>query len=256
MSTAGFSPETGEGVVGAVARRLEGRRLDSGISIGCGSGSKEMALVRAGLVERFALYELSEVRCRLGREAAATAGLADRMVFHMADAFSADHPPYDLVYWDHALHHMFDVAAALEWSVRVLRPGGYLVVNDYVGPTRLQWRRAEVRLARAYMAEAAPHLEAVRPVPYKLPVVSRLRQTLRDPSEAPQSDRILAAASAACGGFTPTPIGCALINICGPHVVPATREGNPALELLTVWDRKAEAAGFGHFAFGIWQKPG
>jgi SAM-dependent methyltransferase len=251
-----ISPETGKGVPGALGRRLEGQRLGSGISIGCGSGSKEIALVKAGLVERFALYELSEVRVRLGREAAAAAGLAESMRFHVADAFAASHPPYDLVYWDHALHHMFDVAAALAWSVRALRPGGYLVINDYVGPTRLQWRRGEVRLARAYMAEAAPQLGPARPVRHKLPVVSRLRQALRDPSEAPQSDRILAAARAACGGFAPAPIGCALINICGPHVVPATQEGNPALELLTVWDRKAEAAGFWHFAFGIWRKPG
>jgi hypothetical protein len=36
--------------------------------------------------------------------------------------------------------------------------------------------------------------------------------------------------------------------------VPVTDEGNPALPLLIEWDRRAEAAGFAHFAFGIWQK--
>jgi hypothetical protein len=46
-----------------------------------------------------------------------------------------------------------------------------------------------------------------------------------------------------------------MINICGPGVVPRCQEGNPALALLCDWDRTAEAAGFSHFAFGIWQKP-
>jgi SAM-dependent methyltransferase len=175
------------------------------------------------------------------------------MTFHAADAFARPHAPYDLVYWDHALHHMLDVRKALDWSVAALAPGGLLVVNDYVGPTRLQWTRPEVRMARAYMAAAAPHLGGARPVRYKIPLISRWRMALRDPSEAPQSDRILAAARAACGGFL-EPIGCAMINICGPVVVPATDEGNPALPLLIEWDRRAEAAGFAHFAFGIWQK--
>jgi SAM-dependent methyltransferase len=240
------------GVPGALAARLAGRRLERGVSIGCGSGGKELELVRAGLVGRFELFELSEVRCALGREAAAAAGLGERMTFHAADAFARPHAPYDLVYWDHALHHMLDVRRALEWSVAALAPGGLLVINDYVGPTRLQWTRPEVRMARAYMAAAAPHLAGARPVRFKIPLISRWRMTLRDPSEAPQSDRILAAARA-FGGFL-EPIGCAMINICGPVVVPVTDEGNPALALLIEWDRKAEAAGFAHFAFGIWQK--
>ena len=251
-----ISPETGRGVIGAFGQRLAGGQLARGLSIGAGEGSKEAALIAAGLVDRFKLYELSELRCARGREAAAAAGLGDRLTFHAADAFARAHQPYDLVYWDHALHHMMNVAEALSWSVAALVPGGYLVINDYIGPTRLQWRRAEVRMARAYMAAAAAFLDDPPPrVPYKIPVLSRWRQALRDPSEAPQSDRILDAARAACGGFAPKPIGGALINICGPHVTPITEEGNPALALLTEWDRRAEAQGFSHFGFGIWQKP-
>ena len=250
-----IAPETGAGVPGALGLRLGGRTAARAISVGAGEGSKERALLAAGLVERFDLYELSELRCARGRAAADDAGLRERMAFHAADAFALPHEPYDLVYWDHALHHMLDVAAALAWSVGVLAPGGYLVINDYVGPTRLQWTRTEVRFARDFMAAAASHLEGAPPVNFKLPVLSRLRQTLRDPSEAPESDRIIPACRATCGGFAPTPIGCAMINIAGPGVVSRCQEGNPALQLLCDWDRKAEAAGFSHFAFGIWQKP-
>ena len=55
--------------------------------------------------------------------------------------------------------------------------------------------------------------------------------------------------------FELRPIGCTLIDICGPRITPVTEEGNPALDLLTAWDRRAEERGFSHFAFGIWEKP-
>jgi SAM-dependent methyltransferase len=238
-----------------LAARLAGRRAARAVSVGAGLGSKEMTLVRTGLIERFELFELSEVRCERGRAAAAADGLGERVTFHAADAFARPHEPYDLVHWDHSLHHMLDVAAAVTWSVDMLAPGGLLVINDYVGPTRLQWTRAKVRFAREVMAAAAPHLGGAPPVNFKVPVLSRLRQTMRDPSEAPQSDRIIRACRAACGGYAPAAIGCAMINIAGPGVVSHCDEGNPALQLLCDWDRKAEAAGLSHFAFGIWQKP-
>lgn len=251
-----ISPETGNGVVGELDLRLQGRRLEHGVSVGCGGASKEMTLLRENVVERFSLYELSEQRVREATAAAEQKGLADRVAFHRTDPFQEDgQASYDLVYWDHSLHHMFDVRAALEWSARVLAPGGLLVVNDFIGPTRLQWTVAEVRLARAYLREARPHL-ATKPksVPYSTPL-SRLAMLRKDPSEAPQSDRIPAAVAATCPGFELRPIGCTLIDICGPRITPVTEEGNPALDLLTAWDRRAEEQGFSHFAFGIWEKP-
>ncbi len=250
-----ISPETGRGVPGALERALEGRKLRAGLSIGAGNGRKEIALVQAGLVERFALYELSNELGARARRAIAESGLTGQMTVHIADAFAAAHPPYDLVYWDHALHHMLDVDAAVRWSVDALAPGGLLMINDYVGPTRLQWTREQVALARRYMEAAAPHLGARPHVPQKT-VLHRWRLMLRDPSEAPQSDRILSACRAACDGWAPEPIGCAMISICGRHVVPIAAEDNPALDMLIDWDRRAKTEGHSHFAFGIWRKPG
>jgi SAM-dependent methyltransferase len=250
-----ISPETGRGVPGALERALVGRVLGTGLSIGAGNGRKEIALVQAGLVEHFTLYELSTELGERARRGIAEAGLDERMTVHIADAFAATHPPYDLVYWDHALHHMLDVAAAVRWSVAALAPGGLLVINDYVGPTRLQWTREQVALARAYMREAAPLLRSEPHVPQRT-LLHRWKLMLRDPSEAPQSDRILSSCRAACDGWAPTPIGCALISICGVHVVPLADEDNPALDLLIDWDRRAKAEGHSHFAFGIWRKPG
>ena len=112
-----------------------------GVSIGCGTGHKERGLIQSGVVQHFTLFELSAVAVEQGRAQAADAGLAGNMTFRMEDGLAAEtgEALYDVVYWNNALHHMFDVKAALEWSRRVLRKGGVLLMDGFVGPTRMRW---------------------------------------------------------------------------------------------------------------------
>ena len=251
-----LAEKTGPGVPAALAKILNGAQAARGISVGCGAAIKERRLLQAGLVGHFTLFDLSESRIALARQEAEAQGLADRIDARVEDAFAAAHESYDLVYWDHSLHHMMDVRHAVAWSVDRLRPGGLLLINEYLGPTRLQWTIAEVRRARAFLAGAQAQLSApIRSLWYRSPL-SRLRMMMRDPSEAPQSDRIMDACRASCDGFAPTPIGCAMIDICSPHLVPATTEEDAALYDLIAFDRQCAAEGFHHFAFGIWRKPG
>ena len=56
---------------------------------------------------------------------------------------------------------MQDVDNAIAWSIRAER-NGLLVINDYIGPTRLQWRRSEVRAARQFLTENASLIEIDR----------------------------------------------------------------------------------------------
>lgn len=248
-------PTPAPGMPAALARVLGGERLGHGVSIACGIGGKEMALMRAGLVERFSLFEVWEPSLRRAREIAGREGLEDRIETHLGDAFAAEHPVYDLVYWDHALHHMMDVDAAVAWSAAALRPGGILAINDYVGATRLQWPWRETRLARAALAELeAATGERARPLRHRT-LLDRWRQHWRDPSEAPQSDRILEACRRHCGGWAPRPVGGAVMNITGPHAA-ALQGVDDAAHVLIAHDQAALEAGVYHFSAGIWRKPG
>lgn len=188
-----------EGMHVLLERELGTRRLGRGVSVGAGIGAKEMRLLARGLVDRFDLYELSTQRIAKGRELAASLGLAERVRFHHQDVFQAGEiGEVDLVYWDMALHHMLDVERAVAWSRRILAPDGLFCMHDFVGPARFQWSDAslalveEVRrsLPREYLADPSWYGELI-------PVrVERLDPKLvekDDPSEAAQSDRILAA---------------------------------------------------------------
>jgi SAM-dependent methyltransferase len=127
--------------------------------VGGGTGFKERNVIQSGLVQHFTLFELSSIAVEKGREQAAEAGLADQMTFRMEDGLAAEQREgvYDLVYWNNSLHHMFDVKAALEWSWRVLREGGVLLMDDFVGPTRMQWSDQLLAINTSVRQALPPH---------------------------------------------------------------------------------------------------
>src|SRR5207248_9310642 len=112
-----------------------------GVSVGCGEAVKEIDFVKMGLAESFDLYELSKYAIEQGRQHIENAGLASQMTYFECDAFSVSglESGYDVVFWNNLLHHMFDVAKAIEWSKCVLRSGGVFVMDDFVGPSHMQW---------------------------------------------------------------------------------------------------------------------
>ena len=232
---------------------LRGRVLARGLSVGCGTGSKEMALLTEGLVERFDLWEIASNIAEAGTADAKARGVADRVTYHVGDAF--DTTPagaYDLVYWDHSLHHMSDVDAALSWSVAALKPGGFILINDYIGPNRLQFTRPEVDRANAFrQRHGVPGRTAYATT------FTRLRQWRRDPSEAPQSERIVEAVARRLPGSRLEPIGGTFLNMLGGQVVPLSRGADNEIVLAMIAeDGQLREEGSFHFAFVLWQKPG
>lgn len=192
-----------EGESEGAARRLAALLERSGrgllpraVSVGGGSGHKEMLLLRLGLVEHFDLFELSKERIRLGREAARAVGLEQRITFREQDAFECARPEsYDLVHWNNALHHMFDVEHAVAWSHRVLVPSGIFYMDDFVGPSRFQWGEPMLRAASAVRSQLPERFlrdprDASRILPREIKRPNPETLAKHDPSEAVQSSRI------------------------------------------------------------------
>lgn len=193
---------TGQGLVMELKRRLGGRVLRRGVSIGAGIGNKEMRFVRLGLVERFDLFELSSARVEKGRALAEDLGLGGQVSFHQADGFSAIEPEsVDLVHWNNSLHHMLDVREAVRWSRRVLVPGGIFFLDDFVGPTRFQWSDRALAVATGARAilpgrylkdpQSPPAEPRYLPIKVRRPAPGRIAR--QDPSEAADSEAILPA---------------------------------------------------------------
>lgn len=243
------------GYTGAIRKASGGKTLSRAISVGAGTGVYERDLVKAGLVEHFDLFEVSADRVEQSQKNAADAGMSKNFSAHLADALEQDFDgEYDLVFWRSALHHMFDVDKAVEWSVRALKPGGHLVVSEYIGPTRLQWLPIETNTARQFLKENH-HIVGVAPkrVRRRSPF-RRFKQFLRDPSEAPQSNLIPAAYEKHTGQKM-TVLGGSVIHLCGGFMT-GLEEKDPSLhDRVIALDESLRDRGIYHFGFGLWTKP-
>jgi SAM-dependent methyltransferase len=167
------------------------------ISVGSGFGSKEIALLSAGIVEAFDCYEFSASRIEAGEASAKKLGLEGRIAFHRADAFAGvTGETFDLVYWNNSLHHMMDAEKAIRWSHERLQSGGCFAMDDFVGPTGFQWDPVHLRYVNEFLATLPDRVFANARQPaapfsrrVKAPNIGRL--WAKDPSEAADSGRIL-----------------------------------------------------------------
>ena len=193
-------PVWGSGLFDSVRNNYlrTGQKFKKAISVACGNGRKEMALVKDGLIEYVKLYELAKSRIEEGKKMAKKLGIEDKVEFVYGDAFEMekDNETYDLVLWLNAIHHMMDTRYAVEWSKNMLIPGGFFVMDDYVGPNRFQWTRIVMETcnkARAKFPKSVFNRSERFPKKRHqvLRVVDQNLVSGVDPSEAADSSRIL-----------------------------------------------------------------
>lgn len=109
------------------------------LAIGSGLASVEEWYVKCGFVEHCTAFESSHVAVEKARERIAEAGLSDRLEMRCGDVLEAGIPDasYDVVLVQAAIHHFFKIEEMFQLMHRVLKPGGLLVYDEYVGPDHL-----------------------------------------------------------------------------------------------------------------------
>jgi hypothetical protein len=256
-------PGLGAGNVAALRRRFPGRVFGRGISVGAGGAPLETMLVQAGIVERFDLYEIAQARIEQGRIQAAAQGLADRLVYYNANAFTSASPgTYDLVNWFDSLHHMFDVVESLAWSRTVLAENGVLLLDEFVGPTHMQYTDRQLDLAAAaraclpkrYLANPSWPDELL-PLRESRPDIEAMKQV--DPTECADSGRILPALQLIFPDAEIIPTGGVIYHLALSDVLANIHEKGDAalLNSLLLADDLCIALGQSLRAFAIALKP-
>jgi SAM-dependent methyltransferase len=175
-------------------RFLAGRKGLKAFSPGCGGGGNEIRWAETGIFERIDACDLSAPRVADAAAMAERKGLSAVVKFSTGDMRAwTGRELYDVVIVEGALHHFFPMRAALLRIRELLKPGGLLVVNDFVGPSRFQWTPRQLQAANAMLAlipEAYKRRWPDGKVKKNIYAPGRLRMKLADPSEAAESSLI------------------------------------------------------------------
>lgn len=161
------------------------------LSIGSGICSHEMVFAQSPHFSQVVCVDIAGNLLRAAADKARGLGLAN-MEFREADLYAMDWPAeaYDVVLFHASLHHFKAVEDLLQTKVKpTLKPGGLVLINEYAGPNRLQYPKAQIQAIN----------EALQLIPepyrrrFKTSGPGLWRMILADPSECVDSESIIPA---------------------------------------------------------------
>jgi ubiquinone/menaquinone biosynthesis C-methylase UbiE len=106
------------------------------LSIGCGMAFIEEHIVKAGYARHITAFEMSAAAIEAAKARVAGETYADRLDLRAGDVLEerlAD-ASFDVVYVQAAIHHFFKIEEMFQLMHRVLKPGGLLMFDEYIGP--------------------------------------------------------------------------------------------------------------------------
>jgi SAM-dependent methyltransferase len=247
-------------------RYLQGRKGLIAFSPGCGGGGNEIRWAGTGIFERIDACDLSAPRIAGAVAMAEREHLSSVVTFSVGDMRSrTGRELYDLVIAEGALHHFYPMRAALLQIKGLLKPGGLLVVNDFVGPSRFQWTPRQLQAANAMLAlipEAYKRRWPDGKVKKNISAPGRLRMRLADPSEAAESSLILPLLAET---FTPLElinkggaIACLVFFEIAHHYIQGGETAERILQLCFDLEDLLMQSGeiSSDYILGVFQKPG
>jgi len=180
-------------VVSKYFNQAKGLRV---LSVGCGTGSRERKFARYSNFERIEGIDLAASQVEEAKQLAISQNLDN--IFYFTGDFSAhsfESDAYDLILFNSSLHHFDRINDFLKMKViPLLKQEGYLIIYEYVGPDRLQWKRPQLKIANRLLKQ----IPAKYKTRYNSHAIKRhiyrpglWRMLLADPSEAIDSESIL-----------------------------------------------------------------
>lgn len=165
-------------------------------SLCSGTGHNEINWAKTKCFEKIQGFDLSRERVNTANDFAKKENVDSILSFKVDDAvrLKLENESFDVIIADGALHHLTpleDIIVNLKYS---LRKNGFLILKDFVGPTRFQWTDTQINYVNELLNEL-PEKYTRRwksnTIKKKHHKPSRLSMILSDPSEAVESSNIL-----------------------------------------------------------------
>jgi SAM-dependent methyltransferase len=235
--------------------------VDRMLSIGCGDGSHELAIARRGFARHVTAFDGSPLGIGRAAAIAEEEGLPIDFSVKLFETFVADPGPddsYDCVMFCGSLHHVLDLEGMLGAVRKVLKPGGYLIVNEYVGPCYQLYPQSQVAIVNRFLERIPTEFRLGPDVVLELPTIEMIMEA--DPSEGVRSALIPTLVPMY---FDPEHVrmaGGALLHpifgmLNGTKVIDGSLESTALVEMLIACENELTAAGaLQHdFLFGIYR---
>lgn len=158
-------------------------KADRMLAIGCGDGSHELALAGNGSVRHITAFDASPVAIEMGRQAARAQGLSIDFQVRLFEEFVAEPPSetFDVILFSGSLHHVTDLEGMLSTVRKLLRPGGHVVVNEYVGPIYQLYPQSQIDIINRVLDATPPVFLAAPDARLRLPTIEAVMA--HDPTE-------------------------------------------------------------------------
>jgi SAM-dependent methyltransferase len=178
-----------------IDKYLRKRSMLTALSIGSGRGILECEWAKSGLFRELTGIDISPKSVEAADNLAARENLHE-VKFMCADISKRQLPElhYDIVFSHAALHHLKPIDNVIRKIWNCLKPGGLFLVDEYVGPRRLQYTRKQLDIANKLLREIPVRYRKrwrLGSIKNEAHHPGLLRMILSDQSEAVESDKIL-----------------------------------------------------------------
>lgn len=180
-----------------VSRKYFSRKKNlKGLSLACGTGHRELRWAKLADFKKIDAYDLSETSIKYARKQAKKKGYDKIINYQVADVYDIkmQRDFYDVVLVEHSLHHFSPLKEILLRVRNFLKPNGFLIVNEFVGPTRFQLTDKQLEIINNLLSILPDKYKTRwknKSVKSKVFRPSKLSMILDDPSEAVESSKIL-----------------------------------------------------------------
>ncbi|HEU4390146.1 MAG TPA: class I SAM-dependent methyltransferase [Blastocatellia bacterium] len=143
-------------------RKQFGGPATRSLDLGCGAGNRSIAVFLAGASSFIEGIDVSEERVARATQVAQNLGINGQ--FTIGDANNQALPPnrFDLIFSCHSFHHFLNLEHIMEQVHNALTPRGFFILEEYVGPTQLQWTDHQIALVRSCLSLMPTRLRTYR----------------------------------------------------------------------------------------------
>jgi len=172
------------------------RPFERVLTLGCGGGELERGLIKYRIAGVHEAIDIAEEAIERAKRTANELGLTHiRYKVGDLNQLTLESKVYDAIFGISSIHHVTALERLFDEVCSALKPGGYLYLEEYIGPNQFQWTDEQLRLANEILESlpSAYRRSITKPgelrVPISRPTVEQMRKG--DPSEAIRSAEIV-----------------------------------------------------------------